>query len=226
MVLLTTAAFVAGFRVLAGRIRPASLARRSLPVIIVDAGHGGFDGGAVAADGTLEKDLNLAISKNLRDLLQPMGFQVVMVREEDVGTEDPNASTTRQKKNTDLHNRLSLTQKYENSILLSIHLNKFSESQYSGAQVFYGPQNEESKSLAASIQASIATQLQPQNNREIKKGTKDAYLLYHAGIPSVIVECGFLSNPDELQKLKEETYQKQMAFAVLTGLLDFLNQNG
>lgn len=223
LALLTAAVFVAGFQALAGRMQPVSLAKRRLPVIILDAGHGGFDGGAVAADGTLEKDLNLAIAKELREMLLPMGFQVIMTREEDTGTEDPDASTIRQKKNSDLHNRLELTKKYDNAILLSIHMNKFEQSQYSGTQVFYGPVNQASKSLAEAIQGTVKEQLQTDNTREVKKGTKDAYLLYNASIPAVIVECGFLSNGPELARLKDQTYQKQMAFSILSGLLEHLD---
>ena len=223
LTLLAAAVFVTGFRVLADRIQPASLASRSLPVVILDAGHGGFDGGAVASDGTLEKDLNLQIAQDLRELLVSMGFEVIMVRDGDVATDDPNAVTIRQRKNSDLRNRLKLTQKYTNSVLLSVHLNKFEQSQYSGAQVFYGPGQEDSKLLAECIQASVKAQLQPDNTRAVKKGTKDTYLLYNAKIPAVIVECGFLSNPAELQKLKDTEYQKKMAFAVLLGFLDYLD---
>lgn len=223
LTLLAAAVFVTGFRVLAERMAPASLVSRDLPVVILDAGHGGFDGGAVAPDGTLEKDLNLQIAQNLRDLLVPMGFEVIMVRDGDVATDDPNAVTIRQRKNSDLRNRLKLTEKYTNSVLLSIHLNKFEQSQYSGAQVFYGPGQEDSKLLAECIQESIKAQLQPENTRAVKKGTKDTYLLYNAKIPAVIVECGFLSNSAELQKLKDEEYQKKMAFSILLGFFDYMD---
>lgn len=225
LVLVAAAVFVTGFRVVADRVNPASLVSRDLPVIILDAGHGGFDGGAVAPDGTLEKDLNLKIAQNLRGMLLTAGFEVIMVRDGDVATDDPNAVTTRQRKNSDLKNRLKLTEKYTNSILLSIHLNKFPEGQYSGAQVFYGPGQESSKLLADAIQSSIKEQLQPQNTRATKKGTKDTYLLYNAKIPAVIVECGFLSNAEELAKLKDEDYQRKMAFAILLGLLEHLDEN-
>lgn len=225
LALVAAAVFAAGFRAVAGRLSPASLVSRSLPVIIIDAGHGGFDGGAVAADGTLEKDLNLSISKDLQALLSPMGFQVVMVREGDEGTDDADAETIRQRKNSDLRNRLQLTEKYGNAILLSIHMNKFEQTQYSGAQVFYGPRSEESAPLAEAIQDSIKQQLQPGNNRLPKEGTKDTYLLYNAKIPAVIVECGFLSNAEELSKLKQEDYQKQMAFSILLGLLAYLDSD-
>ena len=194
------------------------------PVIIVDAGHGGFDGGAVASDGTVEKDINLSIAMMLGELLTANGYDVIYTRTEDTGTDDYDNTAIKNRKISDLNNRLKLTELYDNSVFVSIHLNKFTSSSVSGAQVFYSPSFDEAKGLAQSIQESIALVVQPQNNRIIKKGTKDTFLLYKARVPSVIVECGFLSNKAELELLKTDTYQKQIAFSVFCGINKYINE--
>lgn len=217
-------ALVAGAGILTKKARPTAASLSNYPVIIIDAGHGGFDGGAVASDGTPEKDINLSIAQNLRDFLLPLGLDIVMVRDTDTGTEDPTADTIRQKKNSDLKNRLKLMNKYSNAIFISIHLNKFPQSEPNGAQVFYTPNVAEAKFLAEEIQANIQKQLQPNNTRVIKQATSDTYLLDNAKVPAVIVECGFLSNPGDLNRLKNEEYQAKMAFTIACGLLNFLKQ--
>ncbi len=193
-------------------------------IVLANASHGGFDGGAVASDGTVEKNINLSIAKMLGELLTVNGYNVVYTRTEDTGTDDYDNTAIKNRKISDLNNRLKLTELYDNSIFVSIHLNKFTSSNASGAQVFYSPSFEEAKGLAQSIQESIASTVQPQNNRVIKKGTKDTFLLYKARVPSVIVECGFLSNNAELQLLKTEAYQKQMAFSVFCGINKYINE--
>lgn len=187
------------------------------PVVVIDAGHGGFDGGTVAADGTEEKGLNLQIALRLRDSMTLLGVNTVMVREDDRSVET-SGSTVRQRKVSDMHNRLALMKKYPSSSFISIHLNKFSESSSHGAQVFYAAADG-SQSLAESIQSSIISAVQPENSRGIKPGTKDTFLLYHAPVPAVIVECGFLSNPADLANLKDENYQAKLAFAIACGYL-------
>ena len=194
------------------------------PVIILDAGHGGFDGGAVAGDGTLEKDINLNMALNVNEMLKSCGYDVILTRDTDVGTEsDPSASISKRKV-SDLKNRLKLINSYESGIFVSIHLNKFTTSTANGAQVFYSKNNAKSSVLGQSIQNSIVELLQPENERVIKQGTKSTYLLYNAQIPSVIVECGFLSNAAELKKLKNENYQKEMSFAIFCGILNYINK--
>ncbi len=189
--------------------------------IIIDAGHGGFDGGAVAADGTPEKDINLQIAKYLRDFLELNNFHVVMTREEDVSTESDNGKEN--KKTSDLYNRLQLMSKYEDAIFVSVHLNKFTSTSVSGAQTFYSQNCDGSEALAQSIHNRVVSLLQPDNPREIKRGTKSIYLLRNATCPAVIVECGFLSNKTELEKLKDEKYQRMMAFCVFCGIMDYTN---
>ena len=212
---------------MAGAIRESSadadtLHHESSPTVaLVDAGHGGIDGGAVGADGTIEKGINLSIAKHLEQTLRALGFEVVMTRTEDTLIGNNNAKTVREQKSSDIKRRLQMTEQYDNALLISIHQNKYSVEKYYGAQVFYSPNGEQSKQLAELIQQSVVTRLQPENERVIKPSGKEIYLLYHAGIPSVMVECGFLSNRAELQKLKTEEYQHQMSFSIACGILDY-----
>ncbi len=193
-----------------------------LPTIIIDAGHGGEDGGAVAGDGTNEKDINLQIAQNLNTMFQSGGFKTVMTRTSDIAIYDEGCSTIKEKKVSDMHNRLEIFNKDENSIIISIHQNKFEQEKYNGTQLFYSPNNEKSEVLAESIRLSVTGMLQPDNTRENKKATKDIYLLYNCKQPSVIVECGFLSNNAELEKLKTEDYQQQMAFSIYCGCIEYI----
>ena len=188
-------------------------------VIIIDAGHGGFDGGAVADDGTVEKNINLSIALKLGKMLSLHGYKVIYTRTEDTGTEDDSSLEIKNRKKSDLNNRLELMKKYPNGIFVSVHLNKFTSGSAVGAQVFYSPAFDEARYISQSIQESIKAILQTANDRVIKKGTKSTYLLHNAHIPSIIVECGFLSNADELQKLKNEDYQNQMAFSIFNGII-------
>lgn len=189
--------------------------------VIIDAGHGGFDGGAVASDGTTEKDINLKIAQNLKEFLRYFGFEVKMTRESDVSTESDNGK--KNKKSSDLYNRLKVMKENPDAIFVSIHMNKFTSSSAEGAQVFFAPKVESSDILANSIQGIIRELLQPKNDRIIKQGTKNIYILRNATIPATIVECGFISNPQELKLLKDENYQRKMAFSIFCGIIDYYN---
>lgn len=192
------------------------------PVIIVDAGHGGFDGGASTNDGVTEKGINLNIALYLKEYLNFFGFNVVMTRESDVSTEDDGLTTIRSRKSSDLHNRMALMEKTQNAVFVSIHQNHFSQSKYSGAQVFYSKNfSEESAELAQSIQENIVYFTQPENKRQIKPCGTSVYLIYNAVKPAVLVECGFLSNYEEAEKLKTEIYQQKIAFSIATGILNY-----
>ncbi|MGI6404358.1 MAG: N-acetylmuramoyl-L-alanine amidase [Oscillospiraceae bacterium] len=195
-----------------------------LPVIIIDPGHGGPDGGAVGANGIVEKDINLSLSLKLRDLMKASGFSVVMTREEDISIHDPGVKGTRKQKTSDLRNRMAIMERYPDVIFISIHQNKFGDAKQNGAQVFYGPQNEGSKALAEVVQQNIVSMLQPENKRKCKKGEKNLYLIYEAKCPAILLECGFLSNPGEAKRLADETYQAQLAFATLCSVLEYLNE--
>ncbi len=200
-------------------------ASAQLPVatacILIDPGHGGEDGGTVAEDGTLEKNINLAISLHLRDMLAIWGFPVSMTRQTDISIHSPEHTSTRDMKVSDMRNRLALYEQADT--VIAIHQNHFSASKYSGAQVFYSGNDTCSEQLAAAIQASVVAHLQPQNNRQIKKATDGIYLLSHTQRPAVLVECGFLSNATEREQLKSSAYQQAMAAAVFAGYLDYQN---
>ena len=198
----------------------------NLPTIIIDAGHGGEDGGAVSDSGLLEKDINLSIAMQLKEMFQVSGFKVVMVRETDISVYDEGCTTIREKKNSDLHNRLKLIESQDNCVLLSIHQNKFTDSRYSGTQVFYSTQTPQSKELAEYLKESVVSMLQPENKRETKPATKDIYLLYNTTKPAVIVECGFLSNEKEAALLSDDAYQKKMAFSIYCGFMNYWKKTG
>lgn len=189
--------------------------------IILDAGHGGFDGGAVANDGTVEKDINLNICLSLASLLKQNGFKVIMTRTADVSTEDIESDKIASKKKSDLKNRLMLMKKHEDAVFVSIHLNKFTTSAACGSQIFYSGNDEDSKKLSDLIQNSIVNKIQKDNKRVNKKATSSTYILHNATVPAVLVECGFISNKNELQLLKTEEYQNKMAFCIYCGILDF-----
>ncbi|MBR2876492.1 MAG: N-acetylmuramoyl-L-alanine amidase [Clostridia bacterium] len=192
------------------------------PVVIIDAGHGGFDGGASAKDGTDEKGINLNIALYLKDYLEFFGFNVVMTRDTDTSTEDEGLTTIRSKKTSDLHNRMKIMDETENAIFVSIHQNFFPEEQYHGAQVFYSQNHSELSSvLAQDIQENIVYYLQPENKRQIKPCGTSVYLIYNAVKPAVLVECGFLSNYNEAELLKTCEYQKKMANSIAMGILEF-----
>ena len=190
--------------------------------IIVDAGHGGMDGGTSAADGTKEKDINLSIARKLNLLLVASGYKTVMLRNDDALIGDNSLSTIRARKVSDIRKRLEVAESYPESILVSIHQNYYSVPKYSGAQVFYSTNSPKSKILAQSIQDSVVNGLQPDNNRKIKAVGSDIYLLYNCTLPAVMVECGFMSNESEAEKLKTDSYQTQMALSIMQGILNYL----
>lgn len=193
-------------------------------VVVVDAGHGGEDSGAVA-NLILEKDINLQIALKLRDMLKASGIEVKMIRESDISIYDTASGTIRERKVSDLKNRVEIVNSNKNHILVSIHQNKFEQTQYSGAQMFYSTNNSKSQLLAESIRKSITGLIQPDNKRELKEGGSDIYLLNNATVPAVIVECGFISNEEEAKNLSDEEYQKKMAFAIYCGILEYKNKN-
>ncbi len=199
-----------------------TVAQQSIrPVVVIDAGHGGEDGGA-EANGVLEKNINLSIALKLQDMLNTAGVQTVMVRDTDKSVYDQSAETTRQKKNSDLHNRVKVINQSQNQILVSIHQNKFPQSKYSGTQIFYSKNNPSSAKLAENIRKSVTGLIQPDNKRELKQATDSIFILKKATVPAVIVECGFLSNPDEAKKLTEDAYQQKMSFAIFCGIMNQL----
>ncbi len=194
-----------------------------VPIVILDAGHGGEDGGAVAFDGTLEKDLNLSMTEKISLFFDLFGINYITVRTEDISVGDTSLSTIRERKASDIYKREDIINSNDNSVLLSIHMNKFEIEKYSGTQVFYGPNNEYSSVLADMIQASVRSSLQSDNNRKTKSATKDIYLLHNTSHVAVMVECGFLSNFNELTLLKDCNYQKQLSYFIVKGLINYNN---
>ena len=201
----------------------------SMPItqktVIVDAGHGGDDGGAIGIDGTVEKDINLDIALKLEKILKFYGFNVIMTRTQDVMTCDDGLDSLRKRKISDIHNRFELMRKNPDAIFISVHQNKFEDSSQHGTQVFYSGNDERSKGLAEAIQSSVTLTLQRKNDRVVKKSGSGIYLLYHAKIPAVLVECGFISNSDEVKKLKDESYRMKLAILIADGLLKYLSNH-
>lgn len=194
----------------------------SKPLIIIDAGHGGEDGGTQSSTGVLEKDINLSIALKLSHIMSSLGYETLLIRNEDTLIYSDNCNSQREKKVSDIHNRMKVIEENPDSIFLSIHQNHYSQSKYSGAQVFYSPDNEKSMLIAESVQKSIVNLLQNENERKIKKSGKEIYLLYHAKSPAIMVECGFMSNPGEALLLNDEEYQKKMALAIVAGVCEYI----
>ncbi|TNJ62213.1 N-acetylmuramoyl-L-alanine amidase CwlD [Paenibacillus hemerocallicola] len=188
-------------------------------VIAIDAGHGGPDGGAVSKDGLVEKEVNLAISLYLRDYLQQAGALVVMTRENDRDLASEATKGYSKRKTEDLLNRVDLIQQNKAGMSISIHLNSIPSSKWKGAQTFYYPTNPEGKKLAESIQSEIRTNL---NNTDRVPKTEDTfYLLKTLPIPAVLVEVGFLSNPEEARLMADASYQKKVAESIYRGVVRY-----
>lgn len=188
--------------------------------VIIDAGHGGVDGGAISCSGILESQINLEISLRLEDLLHLLGIRTQMIRTDDrsVYTEGNSIAA---KKVSDLKERVRIVNNTENAILISIHQNTFPDSRYSGAQVFYG-KGQGSQELAKSMQSNFVSALNPGSNRKCKKGSS-IYLLENVNCTAILVECGFLSHPAEEARLRDQVYQQQICSVIATTLSTFLS---
>lgn len=202
-------------------------ATSSIPVanhtIILDAGHGSPDGGAVSTDGKIiEADLNLNIVLKLQELLEASNTTVILTRSDENGIYEENADTIRKKKVSDMKNRVKISKDSNAEIFISIHMNKLNESKYKGWQTFYKSNDEKSKSLANCIQNNLNYFIDSNNKRSIKSIDK-IYLSKNVEIPLVIVECGFLSNSEEANLLNTEAYQDKLAWCIYSGILDYFN---
>lgn len=194
-------------------------------VIVVDAGHGLPDGGAVGMMGTIESELNIKIANLLREKLTKKGYTVIMTREDENTIAEGGGSISERKKK-DMHKRLEIINSSGADMLVSIHMNKFTDSRYCGAQVIYSGNFPESEELASAIQKRL--HLLPDNNskRSQTKAPKGIFLLKNAQIPAVITECGFLSNYEEEKLLNTEKYQKELSSAILGGIEDYYGRIG
>ena len=196
--------------------------------VVIDAGHGGEDPGAVSEDGVLEKELNLEIARLLSALLELNCTPVKMTRTDDTllyDYYDELEDYTGKKKVYDLKNRLKIAEEYESSIYVGIHMNKFQESKYSGTQIYYSKNNPLSRTLAKTAQENIKEYLQPENNRKIKEAGSELYILKNAKMPAILIECGFISNKEELENMKNEEYQKKMCLVYLSSILSVVSKN-
>ncbi len=189
--------------------------------VILDAGHGGIDSGAVGIDSTLEKDINLKITYKLKALLELNGYNVIMTRSDDNSIHNKDAVTIREQKISDIKNREKIIKDNPDAIFVSIHQNKFSDPSVHGTQVFYSGNNPDSSVLAQKISESVIELLNPDKQRKIKKSGTEIYLLYNSEIPCVMVECGFMSNATDMKMLKDENYQKLLALSVLNGIQNY-----
>lgn len=196
------------------------------PVIVLDAGHGGMDGGCISVNEIPEKGINLSIVESLRDGLRILGYDVVCTRESDVSIYDEGTEGLSEQKKSDMKNRLEIFSRYGDGISVSIHQNQFTDGKYSGAQMFYSEKSSEGERLAGVMQKQFVTLLQPDNTRETKPVGDELYLLNNTENPAVMIECGFLSNPEEAAKLESTDYQKQVAFTVLTGVTEYRGEAG
>lgn len=218
-----------GFCLLAERMQATKEIRTEVRApqgitVILDPGHGGEDGGASGGRGPiLEKHLNLAIANNVASYLRMNGVSVICTRTEDIMLYDKNADYKGRKKILDLAARLKISRETENSVFVSIHMNAFPKTQYSGLQVYYSQNDPRSSELATLIQNRTKILLQPKNNRKIKGACGNIYLLDRMETPAVLVECGFLSNAEECEKLSDPNYQKQLSLVLADAILQFVN---
>ena len=196
----------------------------SLPVsgktIVIDAGHGKPDEGAESSRGTTEAETNLKIALKLQNLLEQSGSSVILTRSDENAIYDIDSKTLRQKKISYIHKRVKIGNESSADIFVSIHLNKIPQQQYDGWQTFYNAKSAEGQKLAVSIQNNLNDAIQKENNR-VAKSIENIYIVKHVEIPTTIVECGFLSNPEEEKLLLEDEYQNKLAWGIYNGIIDY-----
>ena len=186
--------------------------------LVIDAGHGGIDVGTVGVDDSYEKDINLSIALNLYDFAMVSGISSFLVRDGDYLV----YNNEEEKKHSDLYNRMDYINSIDNASLISIHQNHFEDSREWGMQIWYSPNDDSSKIIADNILEIAKSNLQKENTRLNKRSDDSYYLLYKAKVPSVMVECGFMSNSDENKKLQDENYQKQLAYSIMLGFSEYI----
>ena len=192
------------------------------PTVIIDAGHGGEDGGAIGKNGAYEKDINLEIAKKLKSKLDALNIPCVLTRSTDILLYDRNTDYEGKKKKLDLLARKEFAEKYGDAIFISIHQNSYPKEQYSGFQVYYSPNNDTSILIANLLEKSVSKALPEARCRPSKIGTSSIYLLDKLQCPAILVECGFISNQTECIRLCNEEYQNILCEAIVEGIIDFL----
>ncbi len=225
-ILLATSILIA-FGISLGTISPpqsieTSANETKYSTVIIDAGHGGEDGGASSKNGLIEKNINLELAMMLRDLLSSKDINVVLTRDTDTLLYDRSADYKGKKKKLDMEARLKIIQNTDNCIFVSLHMNSFSDSRYSGLQVWYSDNNADSQTLANLVQTNIQSELQPDNNRKIKSAGDDIYLLSNSHCPSILVECGFLSNIAEADLFRDAQYKQSLTSNLCDSIINFL----
>lgn len=190
-------------------------------IVLLDAGHGGNDPGKVSLEGCLEKDLNLKIAMKLKAILESQDIQVVMTRTEDKGLYEESDSN---KKAADMRKRVALAKEVNADILVSVHMNSYTSPEVCGGQVFYYATSKEGKELAEDIQKEVS-KVSVLNSKRSAKANDNYYMLRNSSVPAIIVECGFLSNPEEAALLKTEEYQEKIAWAIHMGIMKYFNKN-
>ena len=193
-------------------------------LVLVDSPHGGIDGGCTSAEGVPEKGINLDILLRLRDLLEVSGYEVRVTRDTDRSIHDERIEGIAAQKSSDMDNRLAVFNGSDNAVCVSIHQNQFTDPRFKGAQMFYSGSNSSSEALARALQDRFRELLQPENDREIKLCGKELFLCYYSENPTVMAECGFMSNPDEAALLNTEEYRGKVAFTLLAGINDFVGR--
>lgn len=191
-------------------------------IIIIDAGHGGEDCGAIGEGGIYEKDLNLEIAMMLGEMLSEKGYAVVYTRTEDKLLYEESENIKGIRKISDLKNRCKIGAEHPKALFLSIHMNSYGDKRYSGLQVYYSENDSTSQNLANSIQTSVRDLLQKSNKRQIKPG-REMYLMKNLQNPAVLIECGFITNSEECEKLLKKEYQKELCFAIICGIIEYKN---
>ena len=195
----------------------SALSDKETKIIVIDAGHGLPDGGAVGMNGTIESVVNLQLSKQIEKKLKNIGYKVIMTRKSENGIFDCEGGMAEKKRN-DMKNRLKIINSSNADMLISIHMNKFPDSKYSGAQVLYSSNYERSKQLAEAIQSEFQNMKDNPSKRSALKAPDGLYLMRNSSVPAVIAECGFLSNYGEEKNLNNKSYQQELANAVVNGI--------
>lgn len=193
--------------------------------VIIDAGHGGEDGGTSSKSGLIEKDINLELALTLKSMLEDKGINVILTRSEDTLLYDRNADYQGKKKKLDMAARLAIIQNTENCIFVSLHMNSYSDPKYSGLQVWYSENNPDSAQLADKIQSNVKNTLQQSNNRKTKPAGDSIYLLKNSYCPAVLVECGFLSNVAEAKLFESEEYKSSLCSCLAVSINEFIISN-
>lgn len=191
-------------------------------IIVLDAGHGGIDGGCSTADGQVEKTINLNILLDARDMARMFGYEVETTRDTDKSIHDKGVTGIRNQKLSDMDNRLEIFNMHDNAVCVSIHQNTYTDPKFSGAQMFYSETNDENERLATLMQNKFTEYVQPENKRETKLCGSELFLCYYCNNPTLMIECGFLSNAEEAEKLTNRAYQQKVAFTVFSGIDEFI----